>query len=317
MKLVITANGLQKPEMKPVVNLAGKYFDEVVMNPWGRRGTQDEIRQIWDGADAIICGAEAFDRDFVQKAPATLKVLSHYGVGVDSIDIQACHERGIKVCNTPGANSESVADMAFCLILACARQVVNHDAHTRLGEWRRYASVELHGKTLGLLGFGAIGQNVARRALGFGMNVIAYDPFFNETAGRELNVTRKQLHDALTESDFVSLHMPSIRDTFHIINSETLKMMKSSAFLINTARGDLVDEDDLYRALKNHDIAGAGLDVYAQEPIKTSPLFELENIIVMPHCSANTPEAAMRMGTMAVENAWRALNNMADAHILP
>ena len=121
MKLVITANGLQKPEMKPVLDLARTYFDEVVENPWGRRGTQEEIRQIWDGADAIICGAEAFDKPFIDAAPATLKVLSHYGVGVDSIDIPAAKARGIIVCNTPGANADSVADMALCLMLACAR----------------------------------------------------------------------------------------------------------------------------------------------------------------------------------------------------
>lgn len=316
MKLVITANGLQKPEMQPVIDQARKYFDEVVENPWGRRGTQDEIRQIWSGADAIICGAEAFDRPFIAEAPATLKVLSHYGVGVDSIDIPAAKERGIMVCNTPGANADSVADMTLSLILACARQTANHDKHTRLGEWKRYASFELKGKKLGIAGFGAIGRGVAKRAAGFGMELYAYDPFFNEDAAKELNVKKASLDEIIRECDIISLHMPCTRETYHILGDTEFEKMKDTAVLINTARGDLIDEEALYKALKEKKIACAGLDVYAHEPIKESPLFGLENVTLMPHCSANTTEAAMCMGMMAVENAYRALNGLENAHIL-
>ena len=316
MKLVITANGLQKPELKPVTDLAKTYFEEVVINPWGRRGTQDEIKQIWDNADAIICGAEAFDKAMIDAAPAGLKVLSHYGVGVDSIDIPAAKQRGIKVCNTPGANSESVADMAMCLLLACARQVVNHDKHTRLGEWKRFHSIELNGKKLGIVGFGAIGRGVAKRAAGFGMNISAYDPYFNEAAGQKLGVSREELDELLKTSDFISLHLPVTKETEHIINSKSLSLMKSTAFIINTARGDLIDEDALYEAVKGGRIAGAGLDVYAKEPAKENKLFELESITFMPHCSANTTEAAMNMGMMAVENAYRAIKGLDNAHEL-
>lgn len=316
MKLVITANGFQKPEMKPVLDLAHIYFTEVIQNPWGRRGTQDEIRQIWDGADAIICGAESFDKRFIDDAPASLKVLSHYGVGVDSIDIAAAKTRGIKVCNTPGANADSVADMALCLILATARQVVNHDTHTRLGEWKRFPSFELKGKCLGIAGFGAIGQGVARRASGFGLQVLAYDPFFNEGAAKEIGATKASFDEIISGSDIISLHMPCNDETRHIINKKTLSKMKPSAILINTARGDLIDEEALYQALKNKVIAAAGLDVYAHEPIKDSPLFSLKNVTLMPHCSANTTEAVRNMGYMAVENAHRALNGLDNAHIL-
>ena len=316
MKLVITANGLQKPELQGVVDKAKTYFDEVVMNPWGRRGTQDEIKAIWSGADAIICGAEAFDEEMIASAPASLKVLSHYGVGVDSIDIPAAKAKGIKVCNTPGANSESVADMAMCLLMACARQVVNHDKHTRLGEWKRFRSIELGGKKLGIVGFGAIGRGVAKRAAGFGMEIAAYDPYFNEKAAAELGVKKMELTELLASSDFVSLHLPVTNETVHIMNGKTFALMKPTAFLINTARGDLVDEDALYEAVKTGIIAGAGLDVYAKEPAKENKLFELENITFMPHCSANTTEAAMNMGMMAVENAYRAINNLENAHEL-
>ena len=316
MKLVITANGLQKPEMKPVLDKAHDYFDEVVMNPWGRRGTQEEIRQIWDGADAIICGAEAFDRAMIQDAPSQLKVLSHYGVGVDNIDIPAAKERGILVCNTPGANADSVADMALSLMLAVARQTVNHDEHTRLGEWKRFSSFELKGKTLGILGFGAIGQGVARRAKGFGMNIIAYDPFFNEKAAEEIGVEKADLEQVLREPDIITLHLPCTKETYHIIDSNAINKMKTNAVLINTARGDLVDEEALAEALRTNRIFGAGLDVYAHEPIKESPLFELRNVTFMPHCSANTSEAAKNMGMMAVENAYRAIKGIDNAHIL-
>lgn len=316
MKLVITANGLQKPEMKPVLDLAAKYFDTVVMNPWGRRGTQDEIRTIWEDADAIICGAEAFDRAFIQEAPASLKVLSHYGVGVDSIDIPAAKECGIMVCNTPGANADSVAEQAMHLMLACARQTVNHDRHTRLGEWKRFPSFELKGKTLGLIGFGAIGQGVARRAKAFDMNILAYDPYFNEAVAEKIGVQKAGLDEIIYTADVISLHLPCNEQTYHMISADCFRQMKSSAVLINTARGDLIDEDAMIDALKNHVIAGVGLDVYSHEPIKESGLFKLENAILMPHCSANTTGAAMNMGTMAVENAYRALKGLPDAHIL-
>ena len=314
MKLVMTANGLQKPEMKPVIDLAKTYFDEVVLNPWGRRGTQDEIREIWDDADVIICGAEPFDQPFIKEAPATLKVISRYGVGIDNIDLVAAKDRGIRVCNTPGANADSVADMTLCLILAVARQVVNHDIHTRLGEWKRFSSFELKGKQLGIVGFGTIGRAVACRAAGFGMKLAAYDPYFNEEAASAYGVQNMALDGLLSTSDIISLHIPCNKDTFHFVNRETISKMKPGAALINTARGDLVDEEALAEALRDGKLSAAGLDVYAQEPIRESPLFELDNITLMPHCSANTPEAAMNMGMMAVENAHRALCGMEDAH---
>ena len=316
MKLVITANGFQKPEMASVVRQAREYFEEVVLNPWGRRATQAEIRGIWSGADAIICGAEPFDEAFVKEAPASLKVLSHYGVGVDSIDIPACKRRGILVCNTPGANAVSVAEMAMCLMLSCARQVVNHDAHTRCGEWKRFPTFELKGKCLGLVGFGAIGREVARRAGAFGMEIIAYDPFFNEAAGAELHVTSVGLEELLRQADVVSLHLPSTAETRHLLNAETLAMLKSTAILVNTARGELVDEVALVSALRENRILAAGLDVYEHEPLRENPLFELPNVTLMPHCSATTPEASQKMGMMAVENAFRALHGITTAHIL-
>ena len=280
------------------------------------RGTQDEIREIWDMADAIICGAEPFDKAFINEAPSTLKVLSHYGVGVDSIDIPAAKARNIKVCNTPGANTDSVADMVLCLILATARQVVNHDAHTRMGEWKRYPCFELKDKKLGIIGFGAIGQEVAKRAVGFGMDLYAHDLCFNEETAKRLSVKKAGLEEILEGCDVISLHMPYTKETYHIINEMALRKMKRNAVLINTARGNLIDEEALYKALKEGWIAAAGLDVYSHEPIRESPLFDLNNVTLMPHCSANTIEAANKMGTMAVENAYRAINGLENAHIL-
>lgn len=316
MKLVVTANGLDKAGLEPVMELASRYFSTVIMNPWGRRGTQEEIKAIWEGADAIICGAESFDEQMISQAPASLKVLSHYGVGVDSIDIPCAKAHGIKVCNTPGANSISVAEMAMCLILSTARQIPSHDRFTRLGQWKRFASIEIFSKTLGLIGFGAIGQEVAKRAEAFGMKVLAYDPFFNESVGREHKVRSVGLDELLGQSDFISLHLPCTEKTQHIINADTIGKMKSTAILINTARGELVDEEALYNALKSRQLAGAGLDVYSKEPVKDSKLFELDNVVLTPHCSANTVQASLNMGLMAVENAYRALMNLDGAHVL-
>lgn len=316
MKLCITANGLQKPELKPVTDLAGRYFDTVVMNPWGRRGTQDEIREIWDGADAIVCGAESFDRAMLSSAPKSLRVLSHYGVGVDSIDLKAAEDCGILVCNTPGANSDSVAEMAVSLMLAVARQTVNHDLHIRKGEWKRFPSFELKGKTLGVVGFGAIGRGVAMRCKAFGMRIVVYDPYMTEASVRAAGAEKAPLDDLLRESDVVTLHLPCNESTFHLLDEAAISKMKETAVLINTARGNLVDEPALVRALRDRRILGAGLDVYAEEPLRESPLFGLENVTLMPHCSANTTEAAMNMGLMAVENAYRALMGLEGAHIL-
>ena len=316
MKLLITANGLQKPEMKPVRDQAERYFDEVIINPWGRRGTQAEIREIWDGADVIICGAEPFDRAFIEEAPKSLKVLSHYGVGVDSIDLKAAREHGIAVCNTPGANADSVAEMAVMLMLSVARQAVNHDKHTRLGEWKRYPCFELKGKVLGIAGFGAIGRGVATRAKAFGMTVLTYDPYLPDEAAKEAGVQKTTFEELLSRSDIVTLHLPATEQTRHIIDENALRQMKKSAVLINTARGSLVDENALVKALTGGQILGAGLDVYEEEPARDNPLFSLENVTLMPHCSANTTEAAMNMGMMAVENAYRAIHGLDQAHVI-
>lgn len=316
MKLVITANGLQEKGLEPIRELAERYFDAIVANPWGRRGTKGQIKEIWDDADAIICGAESFDSEMIEAAPATLKVLSHYGVGVDSIDVPAAKRRGIVVCNTPGANSTSVAEMAMGLILSLAKQIPLHDEHTRLGEWKRFPSIELEGKTIGLVGFGAIGQAVAKRAHAFGMNIIAYDPYFHDEIAQTYCVQRVGLNRLLETSDIVSLHAPCIDETYRMINTESLALMKKSAFLINVARGDLVDEVALYDALKHGQIAGAGLDVYSREPARENKLFELDRVVCTPHCSANTTEACLKMGLMAVENAHRVLQNLPGAHVL-
>lgn len=249
-------------------------------------------------------------------APSSLKVLSHYGVGVDSIDIPAARKKSIVVCNTPGANSISVAEMAMGLMLSLAKQIPLHDRHTRLGEWKRYPSMELDGKTLGIIGFGAIGQALAKRARAFEMNILAFDPFFSPQVGNAYDVRQTDLETLLEESDFVSLHAPCTDETFHLMDAKKLSLMKSSAALINVARGNLIDEGALYAALKNRTIAGAGLDVYCQEPAKSNKLFELENIVFTPHCSANTPEACLKMGLMAVENARKVLSGLPCAHIL-
>jgi len=316
MKLIITANGLQDSRMAPVKELAEEYFSSVVMNPWGRRGTQGEIRAIWDAADAIICGAESFDEKMIQGTPSSLKVLSHYGVGVDSIDIEAAKNRGIVVCNTPGANSTSVAEMALALILSLAKHIIPHNTHTKLGEWKRFPIFELEGKTIGIIGFGATGQALAKMIRTFNMEILVYDPYSHDDIAKKEGVKKVDLNHLLENSDIISLHAPCTEDTFRIINRESLSLMKETTLLINVARGDLIDEKALYHALKDRQIAGAGLDVYSREPAEKNKLFALENVVCTPHCAANTFEARLKMGHMAVENAYRVLMGLPGAHIV-
>lgn len=314
---MISANGIQRDYMRPVIDRAEELFASVAINPWGRRPTQAELLEAWDGVDAVVCGAELIDGEMLAKAPKSLRVLSRYGVGCDSIDCAAAARRGITVCNTPGANTVSVADLAMGLILCAVRQIPYHDLHTRRGEWRRfYPTCELEGKTLGIIGFGTIGKQVARRAFGFGMDIQANDVCFDQEAAALYHVKEVSLDEFLATSDVVSLHAPGSPETYHLINADTLRKMKRGAYLVNTARGSLIDEEALYEALTSGQLTGAGLDVYSREPIKESPLFELENVVLTPHQGAATVEASRNMGRMAVENAYAVLNGLPCKYIV-
>ena len=242
-----------------------------------------------------------------------LRVVANCGVGYDNIDVAACTARGIVVTNTPGVLTDTTADLAFALLMAVARRVVEGDRLVREGRWQRWQwsmlwGADIHHQTLGLYGFGRIGQAVARRGRGFEMRVIYHD-VQRATAEieRELAAQFVDRETLLRESDFLSLHVPLTPETHHLIGARELSLMKPSAFLINTARGKVVDEEALVDALKSHRIAGAGLDVFEHEPHLHPELAKLENVVLLPHLGSATAATRLKMALLAVENLLAAL----------
>ena len=280
---------------------------EIVPSPLDRPLEAPEIAPLLADVVGAILGLDHVTAESLAGA-TRLKVLSRYGVGVDKVDLEAATARGVVVTVTPGANSLAVAELTLALMLAVARRIPYHDAIVRAGNWSRLAGVELMGGTLGLIGLGRIGQEVARRAAAFGMNITFYDPFPPPPdVLASLGASPRSLEQLLAESDVVSLHLPLSDGTRQLINRQTLAWMKPSALLINTARGEIVDEDALYEALSSGRLGGAGCDVFSREPFTGSPLLTLDTFVAAPHIGSNTVQTTLRMGLMASENALAVL----------
>ena len=266
---------------------------------------KDELMDVLPDYDAIIIrSATKVREDLIDKS--NLKVIARAGTGIDNIDHEYARSKGIQVLNTPGANSASVSELVFAHMFALARYIPQANITMRKGEWnkKQYRGIELAGKTLGIMGFGKIGEITAKMALGFGMNVIAYDIADIDT---DLDVEFKSKEEVLKESDFLTLHVPSMDEPF--ITAEDMKTMKNSAYLVNCARGGVVDEDDLLAALDNGDIAGAGVDVYVDEPTDNEDLVNHKKVSVTPHIGAATYEAQDRVGIQIAEKLIDALEN--------
>ena len=271
-------------------------------NDLGRPLQAEEILERLDGVDGYVAGLDYITADVLSKAPDSLKVISRYGAGVDRVDMPAATAKGIKVTNTPGTNSVAVCELAFALMLCAARNIPKLHAAVEKGEWPRSQGIELRGKTLGIVGMGAIGKNLATRAKAFGMTVNAYDPYFDEAFAKENGIGRMDLDEVLTTSDFISLHVPLNDSTRHMIDAEKIAEMKDGAVVINTARGGIIDEQAAADAVKSGKLGGLGLDAFEQEPLIESPLKGLDNVIFTPHTGAHTAEAVSGMGSMAVDN---------------
>ena len=257
----------------------------------------------------IIRSATKVTAEVIERAE-NLKAIGRAGIGVDNIDIEAATKRGILVANAPESNTVAAGEHTLGLMLAAARHIPAADNTLRAGQWKRSAfkGVEVAGKTLGLIGLGHVGSIVARGALGMRMRVLAYDPYVSEDRMRAMNVVRADsVDEVLEQSDFVSLHVPRTPQTAGMIGEVALEKMKPSAYLINVARGGIVDETALYNTLKERRIAGAALDVYQEEPTTGSPLFALPNVVVTPHLGASTVEAQDRAGLTAAEQVASAL----------
>ncbi len=264
---------------------------------------------------------DSVDAELLDHAPQ-LKMIANYGVGYNNIDLAAATARGIPVSNTPGVLTDATADAAFALMLACARRVVEGDRRTRQGRFKHWAPLhflgtEVSGKTLGIVGLGRIGRAVCRRAAGFGMRVLYHSrhrlPAEDEA---DLSVTHAGLHELLAEADFVSLHVPLTEHTRHLIGAGELRRMKPTAYLINTARGPVVDEKALVQALREGRIAGAGLDVYENEPDLAPGLAERENTVLLPHIGSATIETRTRMAELAAENLLAGLRGQRPPNCL-
>jgi len=273
---------------------------EIIQVDISKKVTEEHMVEMLQAIDGAIIGVVPMTK-YVLENSSSLKVVSMHGVGVDHIDLTTATERGILIANCQGVNDQSVADLTIGLMISIARDIPRIDKSVREGGWGAQAGSELWRKTLGLIGLGRIGHGVAKRALGFDMKVLAYDPYVKvEDVGKDISMA--SLDEVLKEADFVSLHAALSEETRHLIGGAQLKSMKSSAYLINTSRGALVNEEVLYSVLKENQIAGAALDVYDIEPPGESPLLQLGNIILTPHVGAHTRESIERVGVMSAEN---------------
>lgn len=269
--------------------------------------TDDDRRHGFSQADAVICTLADPITDALLAAAPRLKILANYAVGYNNVDVAAATRRGIVVTNTPDVLTDATADLTWALILAGARRVVEGDRWTRSGQWPGWAPTQMlgtdvTGKTLGIIGMGRIGQAVAQRAQGFRMPVLYASHRPCSSPPGVSTWTHRPLEEVLTQADFISLHVPLSDTTRHLMGSRELAMMKSTAFLINTSRGPVIDEAALLAALQQGRIAGAGLDVYEREPVITAGLETLPNVVLLPHLGSATQEVRIKMGMLCVEN---------------
>lgn len=296
--------GKNVPEVLKALSDAGCDF---LPNDLERAPTEEELLARIGDADVLVSGTEPVTARVIGAAPK-LKVISKHGVGYENIDLAAARARNIPVAVCGGAIAESVADMAMALLLAAARQVPQADASVKRGEWKRFIGPELRGKTLGIVGLGQIGKGLARRAKGFAMELVAHDTYEDKPFAASWGVRYVPLDELLAISDFVSLHAPVTDATRKMIGAPHLRRMKKTAYLINTARGELVDEEALYAALKEKTIAGAATDVFVKEPPGPQhPLLTLDNFVATPHTAGQTQEGLRRMGETCAENILRVL----------
>ncbi|MFZ5822940.1 MAG: phosphoglycerate dehydrogenase [Bacillota bacterium] len=288
---------------------------DLLHNPYGRPYTEMELQEAVAGIDGIIAGVDHFSEAVMARAD-NLRVIARRGVGVDGVDLRAATKQGILVTNTPGANSKAVADLVLAVMLAVSRGLLSSVAALQGGRWVRPLGHELGGKTLGLLGLGRIGREVARRASGFGMRLLAHDPFWPAGEAKELGVSQASQDEVLREADYLSLHLPLTPETEGLIGEPQLRAMRKTAYLINTARGELVQEEVLVTALQENWIAGAALDVFRQEPPFGSPLLSLPNLLPTPHLASQTEEAVEAMDMGAAENLLAVLKGQRPPHLV-
>jgi phosphoglycerate dehydrogenase-like enzyme len=275
---------------------------EVRYNDRGRPLRAAELRAALVDIDGLLAGLDEIDASVIAAAPR-LRVIARYGVGTSNVDLQAAACAGVVVTNTPGANAEAVAELTIGFLFALARSITSADRAGHAGIWHALPGSELLGKTVGILGLGKIGRAVARRAAGLGCSVLAYDPILDQTFNVRHQVRAASLEEVVREAHFLTLHLPLLPETRDLVDRRLLASMRSGSFLINTARGELVVEEDLLWALETGHLQGAALDTLRAEPPPADhPLLAREDVIVTPHIGANTAEARTTMGRMALHD---------------
>ncbi|UFT98778.1 phosphoglycerate dehydrogenase [Radiobacillus kanasensis] len=304
MKIIVTSPSFGKFNPEIVGELESEGYTIKKLIPYSREKMLEELKDAY----GIIVGLDKVDRELLDKAP-NLRVIAKHGVGVDNIDLDAAKERGISVTNTPGTNNDAVADLAFGLMLSVARSIPEANSNLKEEKWLRYDGNSVWGKTIGVVGLGAIGKGLAKRAKGFNMEILGYDITEPSHEDADIGIERVSLNDLLRKSDYISLHAPLNKFTYHMIGKEELELMKSTSFLINTARGGLIDEEALKTALLNKEIKGCALDVFEEEPPQDFDLLKLDNIVVTPHMAAYTIEAVKYTSQMAADNVTQKLRN--------
>jgi glyoxylate reductase len=301
MKIFVTR---KIPE--PGLDFLRKYH-EIEVNPQGRALSKKEIIQGLKGKDGLLCLlTDIIDKEIIESEP-NLKMIANYAVGYNNIDVKTATKHKIPVSITPDVLTDTTAEMAWALLFSVARRIVEADKFTRQGKFKGWAPMLMHGqdvtgKTLGVVGTGRIGTAFALKSKGLKMNILYYDQVKNKKIEEELFAKKVELNRLLKESDFISLHVPLLPATHHLIGEKQLKMMKKTLILINTSRGPIVDEQALVKALKNNCIFGAGLDVYEHEPQINKGLLKLDNVILQPHSASATTETRTKMAIIAAEN---------------
>jgi len=296
------------------IELLRKVADVEVATGLGDEQLIEKIRS----ADALLVRSKTKVTKNVIQAAKKLKVIGRAGVGVDNIDLEAATKRGIVVVNAPEASSITVAEHTIGLMLAIARKIPFADASLKSGKWekKKFLGIELRGKTLGVIGFGRIGSQVVAKAKAFGMQILVYDPYISEKLAKDLGAKITDLEELIKNSDFITLHVPLTEQTRGMIGKREIEKMKKGTFIINCARGGIVDEKALYEGLKSGKIAGVALDVFEKEPPLESPLLKLDNVIVTPHLGASTEEAQKYASIIACEEVMRVLKNEAPHNVV-
>lgn len=269
--------------------------------------TKDEIIEGVKGKDGLLCLlTDTIDKEVIAAEPE-LKMIANYAVGYNNIDVQTATNRGIPVSNTPGVLTNTTAEMAWALLFAVTRRIVESDVFTRGGKFKGWDPMLLHGldvqgKTLGVIGAGRIGTAFALKSKGFNMRVLYVDPNENTVLNKEIGAEKTSLQKVLKESDFISVHVPLTKDTVHLIGTSEVNLLKKTAVIVNTSRGQVINENALIQALQKKQIFGAGLDVYEHEPSIPTELLQLDNVVLCPHSASATVDTRTNMAVMAAKN---------------